>query len=175
MAFLATAVVIFTAPDYVNAQRKLGSALMNIEQYSLAFDSTTNPAIATGNSNLSNINMRALKDFQRSFSGTNASWYKADDGGFIAKFKNGDVTNIVAYDGKGNLHHSIRYYEEKQLPREVRAQVKSTYYDYEIVGVSEVHYEDQVIFVILVQDDTTLKTLRVCDGEMDEVQSLKRG
>ena len=122
------------------------------------------------------INKKAVKDFQKAFKEvTNPSWYKTYDGGYIAQFTNGTVKNMIAYDNKGVWHHSIRKYNEKSLPQDVRAAVKSIYYDYTITGVDEVSLDEQLIYLICIQDESSLKTIRFSDGEMQEVQSVKKG
>ncbi len=173
MAITATAITAVAAHSNVSAQNFLGSAAADAVDVP-SFDSALTPGGYSIN-DLSTVNVHALKGFVKEFKNVNASWYKANDGGFIASFKTGDVKNSVAYTAKGTWHHTIRYYDEKQLPKDVRSTVKSTYYDYTILGVSEVHYEDQVIYIILIQDDTTIKTLRVCDGEMEEIKNQIRG
>lgn len=174
MAIIATAVLAVAAINNAGAQLAFGNASISDIMY--FDDSTTNPGMANySTSDLSTINVRAVKNFQKAFKGANASWYKAEDGGYVANFKNGEVKNIIAYDAKGDLHHSIRYYEEKFLPRDVRSSVKGTYFDYEIAGVSEVSINDQVIYIITLQNETSIKMVRVCDGEMEEIKSLKRG
>jgi len=62
------------------------------------------------------------------------------------------------------------------LPTEVRALVKKTYYDYTISHIDEVHHAEQpnTIYLVLIEDDKTLKTIRVCDGEMEEIHELSK-
>ena len=57
---------------------------------------------------------------------------------------------------------------------EVRALVKTTYYDYTISHIDEIHLTEQsnTIYLVLIEDDKTFKTIRVCDGEMEEIHEL---
>jgi hypothetical protein len=41
--------------------------------------------------------------------------------------------------------------------------------------MSEVHVQDQIVFMVTIQDETTLKIVRVSNGEMDEVTKCTRG
>lgn len=79
------------------------------------------------------------------------------------------------YDKKGKLRFTIDYYGEKQLPAEVRSIVKPVYYDYAILLIQEVKMNGKSIYVIDLQDSTTIKTVRVADGEMELVRTLNRG
>ena len=78
------------------------------------------------------------------------------------------------YNKKGRLLYTIDYYGEKGLPVAVRSIVKSEYYDYAIVSVEEVKVDGRQIYLVDMQDATTIKTVRVEDGEMAVVKSLVR-
>ena len=120
----------------------------------------------------------AVKDFIKRYStATNVKWFTADDGGFIAKFNESSVQNTVAYNKAGNWVHTIRRYYETDMPKDVRAIVKSVYYDYAILRIEEITgtKHNSLVFVVHVQDATTLKILRICDNEMDVLHEYKRG
>jgi len=119
---------------------------------------------------------RASKDFQKTFAGiNNVTWYQVNSGGYIARFAQDDVKTIVAYNPKGNWSYTIDYYGEKKLPGEVRAMVKRTYYDYSIIGIAEVHFNEQMVYMVYLQDENHFKTIRIYDDEMDEVANYPRG
>ena len=170
--FLAlAATVALVSMNHANAQ----TASDNDVKLSVAFAAPSENSVFTGTA-ASSINMKALKNFQRSFkSAANASWYAVADGGFIASFKENDVQNSVAYDKKGNWVYNIKRYDEKHLPTDVRAQVKSTYYDFSITHVEEVLINDETIYIVHLEDATKMKTLRICNGDMQEVQDLIKG
>jgi hypothetical protein len=79
------------------------------------------------------------------------------------------------YDKKGRLLFTIDYYGEKGLPATVRSLVRSVYYDYTIRTVEEVKFAAGHVYLVDMQDDTTIKTVRVADGEMEVVRDLVRG
>jgi len=83
-------------------------------------------------------------------------------------------TTRVFYDKKGKVRFTIDYYGEGQLPRDVRAIVKPEYYDYAILTVQEVKTNGKSIYLIDLEDSTTIKTVRVADGEMELVRTLNR-
>jgi len=122
------------------------------------------------------INTRALKEFQKTFKqAIDVKWYTTVDGGYIASFATGEVKTSVAYDRKGFWDHTIRSYKEKQLPVDVRCLIKSTYYDYAIMGIKEVNFSKQVVYVVYLQDESHLKIIRVCDGETSELKNYIKG
>ena len=77
-------------------------------------------------------------------------------------------------DKKGHHLYSISYYCEKELPASVRSIVKPVYYDFAILTVEEVKLAGKSIYFIDMQDSTSIKTVRVADGEMEEVRTLNR-
>jgi hypothetical protein len=144
----------------------------------LAFNSTTFKASLANadaaskmetNSEMSTISIKAIKNFKSSFKeATDAQWSKIKNG-YVAWFKLSGIVNRTFYDKRGNWYFTVAYYDETKLPRDVRAIVKRVYYDYTISGIQEISIEDKVIYLVTVQDEKTLKTLRVCDGDMDIV------
>jgi len=126
--------------------------------------------------NIADINARALKQFSKAFkSAANASWYETKEGGFVAKFRQDGIETRANYDHKGNWTGTIRTYTEENLPKEVRHMVKSNYYDYNIFLVQEVTVGNITAYLVKIEDATTLKTIRVIDGEMDVYESYKKG
>jgi hypothetical protein len=89
-------------------------------------------------------------------------------------FAAGAQTTRAFYDNKGRIRFTVDYYSEKELPKEVRAIVKPVYYDYAILGVQEVKVKGKSVYLIDMEDSTRLKTVRVADGEMEEVSDLRR-
>jgi hypothetical protein len=120
------------------------------------------------------VNAKALKDFNKSFKNISGEqWYKVTDG-FIADFKENEVETKVAYDQKGKWHCTVRTFGENQLPSDVRDLVKSKYYDYKILVVYEIRH-DNTVYILKIEDATTLKTLRIADGEIEIISDNSKG
>src|SRR6476469_9895492 len=138
---LLIAVTIITAATTNNIKAQ---GAMNYS-YNTGFKTVTHDgATADYSSNtndrvLNNTKLNAVKDFIKRYStATNVKWFTADDGGFIAKFNESSVQNTVAYNKAGNWVHTIRRYYETDMPKDVRAIVKSVYYDYAILRIEEI-------------------------------------
>lgn len=107
------------------------------------------------------------KKFVKQFpDGQDDTWTKTREG-FAVRFTVRGIVNRAYLDKRGNFDGLIRYYGEKDLPQDVRHQVKSTYYDYSIRLVQEVTRNGATAYLVTVEDKTTLKIIRVVDGEMD--------
>ena len=142
------------------------------------FDVTPANKVAAGavpnpGENLQLISKRALKNFAAGFKAAEAvKWFTIPDG-FIAYCSINHQPSKLYYDRQGNWHYTTRVYEEKDLPAEVRATVKGTYYDYTICSIQEIQAADKTVYIVYMKDDNSIITLKVCDGEMEEIQHFK--
>jgi len=122
-----------------------------------------------------NVSSRALRDFKRTFpSVADEQWSQIKDG-WLATFSRDGVRSKVVYSNHGDWQFTIDYYGEQKLPTEVRNEVKSSYFDYSISGVEEVHVQDKDIYIIHMQDAKTWKVVRVADGEMELIEDFNKG
>jgi hypothetical protein len=120
------------------------------------------------------VNQKAMREFKKTFRDvSNEKWYSVKNG-FLAEFSVNTTKNRVVYDKKGNWKFTVSYYDEKGLPAEIRAIVKPVYYDYAISRVEEVHANDQIIYIVHVQNNSSLKTLRISEGEMDLIEDFPK-
>jgi uncharacterized membrane protein YhiD involved in acid resistance len=122
----------------------------------------------------STVNSRALRDFKKNYPQAESENWTTLDKGWEASFLQGDIRSVVVYNRHGDWQYGINYYTEDQLPREVRTQVKSKYFDYSISGVEEVHVLDKVAYLVHLQDAHTWKVVRVCDGNMDLMEDYNK-
>jgi len=173
-AFIAAAIITLIVICNAHAQATPGNSSINGETGS------STPVIDNskeGNDVPNTINKRALKDFQKAFNGiTNVTWSKTNDRGYIAQFSDNDVQTVVAYNPKGIWQYTMLRYSEQELPRSVRNIVKGRYYDYTIGNIAEIHlkdesFNDRTVYMIYMQNETDVKAVTVCDGEMQEVKN----
>src|SRR5580658_3795830 len=79
--------------------------------------------------------VRATRDFwQRAGEQKEERWFKSPRG-YVAEYQAGPVKGRFVYNQKGDWSYSILTYGEKQMPEEVRQQVRSNYFDYSITWV----------------------------------------
>ena len=118
------------------------------------------------------VNVRAMRDFKRSYKNTpEVKWFKSDKGYFASFSADGANTKIV-YDSKGNRVYAIISYPEAKLDRQVRTQVKRIYFDATIIGVHQFEFDDKTVHVIKMLDNhSTPMTLKVCDGQIEDITS----
>ena len=116
---------------------------------------------------LNEINTRVLRSFMVTYwNATNPHWVKYAEG-FVVYFKSDSIQHKVFYDNRGTRQCTIRQYSEKDLPRDIRHMVKSVYYDYSIYLIDEVTVDDKTSYVIKIEDKTSMKEIKIEDGEME--------
>jgi hypothetical protein len=118
------------------------------------------------------VSIRAMRDFCKSHKDvTDARWFKTQRGE-IATFRTNNSHTKIVYDKKGNRLYTMISYHESKLDHHVRHLVKSNYYDADIIGVHEFQFEKKTIYVIKLQDQQSdFLTLKVCDGQAEEISS----
>ena len=110
--------------------------------------------------------LKASRDFwQRVGDQKNEQWYKSP-AGYEAEYTEGPVKALYWYDKKGHLIYSILTYGEDKLPEDVRALVRSTYYDFGIGWVKQVNEAQNLVYVVHMENDKAWKEVAVQDGEM---------
>jgi len=117
---------------------------------------------------------KVWKNFRKYFANAeNPTWYMANKN-FLIKFMTDDKLNRALFTKRGSLIYHISYGYEKNLPEDIRRQVKSTYYDYTITRAIRVNEATRLIWVVNLEDAKNLILVRLEDGEMEEVQKLEK-
>ena len=93
--------------------------------------------------------------------------------GTLVYCKIDNIKNEMYYDKKGNLSHSIRYYDESKLNESVKEMVLEKYNGYDIFGVTEISANEHHIYHVKLQSRSTWKTVQVNGDTMSEIESFK--
>ncbi len=117
-----------------------------------------------------NINIKAIRHFSNSFANASEERWFTIKNGYMVKCVVDSVKTRVDYDNRGQWVATIRYYEEEKLPKEIRALVKSTWFDYKIVLVEEVRFPTgSPVYVVHINWMDDWKNIRVQDGTVEEM------
>ena len=100
-------------------------------------------------------------------------WYQLNKD-YLVKFMLNEEQNRALFSKRGRLIYTISYGYEKSLPENLRKQVKSIYYDYDITRAIKVSEAGRQIWVVNVEDPKTFILVRLEDGEMEEVQKMNK-
>lgn len=133
-------------------------------------------AFKPGHQYLNEINVRAMRDFVSRYGDVaDAAWHRSNDN-YIAVFTKDSVQHRVIYTNRGDLSYIMKYYEENRMPRNIRAQVKSTYYDYKIYIIQEIETPDHpTLYIVNLQGESDWKKVKLIQGEMEVMEEFKRG
>ena len=125
------------------------------------------------------VNKRAVRDFQRSYPAVaNANWYHTEDGGWLAIFDDGAIRTVVAYNRIGALNHTIKYFDESKLPKDVRSIARSTYYDFKINRVANIILPDpqaNEVYLVYMESESELKVVTISGREIVDVKTFQKG
>jgi hypothetical protein len=118
------------------------------------------------------INIKCVRDFISRFGNVeNLHCYKITNA-VLFYFDKDDIKIRCSYTNKGILLYMLKTYAEKKLPTNLRAQVKSTYYDYNITLVNEITVGDKTFHLVHLYGLNCWKNIRLFEGNMEEVETL---
>lgn len=120
------------------------------------------------------INKKMSKDFARMYANAEEIKMSSGQGGTYIYCTINGIYNRIHYNKKGHWENTLRYYGEWDLPKEVRHLVKSKYYDFSILGVTEVILQDKVAYFIFVDGKSMLINLKVFDGYVEELKTFNK-
>jgi hypothetical protein len=128
------------------------------------------------NQYLNDVNVRAMRDFVSRYGDASDAVWHQNKGSYVAVFVRDSIQYRVIYTERGDLNYVMKYYEESRMARNIRAQIKSTYYDYKIYIVQEIESPDHpTLYIVNLQSDTEWKKVKLCQGEMEVMEEFKRG
>ncbi|KAA9040848.1 hypothetical protein FW778_02060 [Ginsengibacter hankyongi] len=132
------------------------------------------PAENIPESRLNEININAIRHFTLFFENPlRVKWYKTPVG-FLVYFTCENMKKMAAYNKKGIWVHTLSYYGEYKLPGYVRHLVKSIYYDFIINQVIQLEEDNQLVYMVQMEDPTSFITVAVDDYEMKIVKAIKK-
>ena len=122
----------------------------------------------------SELKINAIRNFEKQFANVDETWSIKEDG-FRAGFTRDNIKYMVDFDQKGKWVSTIRVYDESNLSVDIRRSVKSIYVDYSIVKVIEVKIGKTLVHFIKMESQSSLLTLHIAKGEINEVENYRKG
>jgi hypothetical protein len=176
--FLNSIIAIFITAN-VTAQVNTGSIAMNTRQAPtpVIHRNDAMPEKASGDYRNA-ISIKIVRKFIAAFKDVeNVSWEKMTDGSCIARFTKDSVKTTITYNKKGTWNYTLKRYAENKMPEDVRDMVKSTWYDYSIVAVTEIMLpseRDDIIYNILIKYGANCKTIQIRNKEMELINDFTK-
>jgi hypothetical protein len=109
----------------------------------------------------------AEEGFNKEFKNVkNAEWVAKDDGYRVTFMKDGILT-AVDYTKKGSMYSIIRY-GKALMTKDIRTLINNSFDNPSVIEVSEVKIANYggKVYIILLEDKTSLKTVQVMDYEV---------
>ena len=114
---------------------------------------------------------KAEKNFRREFKQAyNPRWIEKEDG-YRAKFIDNDISYMVDYDKKGNWISTNSNYNEDNFDQHLANAVKTAFLGYAIVHVTEIRKGKSTVYLVKIDNQKLLKTIRVENGDMEVYES----
>ena len=84
--------------------------------------------------------------------------------------------SMTAYDKKGKWVYTIQQYSIDDLDKDLKDRVRSVYYDYTVTVIQKVEQPGMdVVYVVHLENEKSIKIIRLTNDEMELIQDLKRG
>lgn len=118
------------------------------------------------------ITTSVYSSFRRAFpDAENLRWYKYDRD-YLAKFFMKDMDHNALFRQNGVMKYDISYGYEKHLPDALKNEVLAAYDNYKIIRAIHVKAYERSIWIVKLEGEKKYLTVRLEDGEMDEVESF---
>jgi hypothetical protein len=130
----------------------------------------------TSNVPINELSAKAFRRFHRRFRevSTGESWFKYDQG-YQVSFVLAQHHEFAYFDVSGVFLYSLRYYDGKELPKDLAELVKRRFPDYKIDVVTEVNDGQKTFYTLQIINPDYIKVLTVADGRIDIVKELNNG
>lgn len=177
-ALVAVFIAVLAFVNYSYAQVESNNLTVNEKKplNTPAIISTTANTVNGGDENLTNINQKAVRVFEKTFKNASVDYWDNVADGYVVKFKWNGIQNKAYFDKTGSLVYTLKNYTGDKLPGDVRAIVKGVYYDYTIFWVEELNVlaDKNIIYVVHLEGNTSWKNVTVCNGEMNLLKEMAK-
>jgi hypothetical protein len=115
-----------------------------------------------------------LDEFEKKFAGAKDIKWSTLDQSFASTFNMDDQQCRAMFNLQGNLEYKIGYGKEKHLPIDIRKAVNSMYAEFIISSVIEVEEAQRTFWVIALEDDKHLISVRVENNEIEQTRKCTK-
>lgn len=122
-----------------------------------------------------NVNEKVLKSFNETFTAAEDIKWEKYEKYYTVSFNQAGIQSKVNYDYSGNMLSSLRYYAPNLLPLNIYNRIKNTYSKKDMFGVTEVTFNNEVVYYVKLQDAKTWITLKIDgSGNSEVVEKYKK-
>ena len=121
------------------------------------------------------LNERAKINFTREFKYIRGEKWVEKDDGYRARFDNSGINYMVDYDKKGNWSSTIKNYDESHIDSRIADAVRTAFPGYSIIHLTEIKKGKVIVYLVKIDNQKLLKTIRMIDGEIDVYEAYTKG
>ncbi|THU41741.1 hypothetical protein FAM09_06475 [Niastella caeni] len=125
---------------------------------------------------INKIHVKAMRDFlKRDKTATNTDWMVVETGVVVKYTDKKNSRCRTVYNCRGEFSYTVRQYAESNMDRDVRAIVKSQYYDYTITLVEQIEQPAKpLVYVVHLEDATSLKNILVSERDIEVIEEYNK-
>ncbi|HZK63072.1 MAG TPA: hypothetical protein VFC34_02945 [Puia sp.] len=122
------------------------------------------------------VSSKIVRNFNRAYKNTNGvEWMVLKDKSLVCRFYMNNILYRAFYSRNGSWLQTASGYEADKLDRTVKEMVRSSYQNYAISYINQIDLPaNRIIYLVEVQDNKSIKKIRVADDEMDVVQDIEK-
>jgi hypothetical protein len=122
-----------------------------------------------------NVSEKVLKSFNETFTAAEDVKWEKYEKYYTVSFVQGGIQSKVNYDHSGSMLSSLRYYAPNLLPLNIYNRIKNNHAKKEMFGVTEVTFNNEVVYYVKLQDAKNWITLKVdASGSSEVVEKYKK-
>jgi hypothetical protein len=129
--------------------------------------------VSPGTISETDVNIRAVRTFRKGYPNAGKIAWNEASGNYFVNFINDGIRHKIAFNKSGQTEYSLKLYTAKQVPAAVVKTMKLSYYDYEVKGAQELVIGARKVQVVQLAGLKSWKTIRIADGEVEEIQNLR--
>ena len=122
------------------------------------------------------VNLKAERNFKKDYQqASGAEWSTLDDHSLMCRFSMNNIRYRAFYTAHGQWISTVSSYDASKLNKGVYDKIKSVYYNSRIVFANQIDVVNgNTIYVVEIQDENSIKKLRVDGDEMEIVQEFDK-
>jgi hypothetical protein len=121
----------------------------------------------------SNVNIRAVRSFRKSYPSAHDAKWSETGGTYFVSFLNEGIRQKIAFQKTGEMDYSLKIFSRQQVPASILKTMKLNYYDYQVTGAQELKLGSKAILFVQLSAGKNWKTVRIEDGQIEEIQNLR--
>lgn len=120
------------------------------------------------------VSVKVKKMFDKNFLGATGLRWEVNGKELEAIFWKDGLLTYALFKKSGSLNCSVIFVPEQKLPGDLRQMVKSKYSDYAITFAAEAKFPNRKIWILNLENQKQILTLRSEDDNVELVQTAKK-